>query len=121
LDEENDHLAGRVEPAPEGHTVIRSEDRSPCLEEGKVGRPEEDIHELLAVDSCTGVGHEVQQVQGVVREHHRAWVVLLRGDNDHCGHRADQQPELEQHSAHRRHLPERKPLGTRPDGRDIVG
>jgi len=101
--------------------VIRPEDRSPCLASGKEGRPEEDIHELLAVGSCTGVGHEVQQVQEVVREHHRAWVALLPGDNDHCGHRVDQKPELEQRSAHRRHLPERKPLGMRPDERGTVG
>jgi hypothetical protein len=33
----------------------------------------------------------------------------------------DQQPELEQRLAHRRHWPERKPLGMRPDGRDTVG
>lgn len=101
--------------------MIRPEDKSPYLESGKEGTPEGDIHERLVVGSCSAVGREVQQVQVVVRGHHRAWAALLPGNNDHCGHRVDQQPELEQRLARRRHWPERKPLGMRPDGRDTVG
>lgn len=79
---------------------------------------------LVREDNCTEAVRGDRQGQGVVRERHKAWVVLLHGCKaavhfDRGGYQTDQQQELSRQD-HRQQKPEQKQPATRPDGTSIA-